>query len=124
MSKKCINCGAELEEEAVFCDECGVQQIASQTTAENVEQTVQNNFQQDAVSKPMVQMKDSGMGIAAFVLGIVSICTFGCLFIPEILGIVFGVMAVCDKNTKHGLAVGGLVMSGIAAVLVLFLMFI
>ena len=27
MSKKCIQCGAELEDEAMFCDECGAKQI-------------------------------------------------------------------------------------------------
>ena len=27
MSKKCIKCGAELDDIAVFCDECGTKQI-------------------------------------------------------------------------------------------------
>ena len=26
MSKKCVNCGVELEDEALFCEECGTQQ--------------------------------------------------------------------------------------------------
>ena len=32
MSKKCIKCGAELEENAVFCDECGMKQDAQIVT--------------------------------------------------------------------------------------------
>lgn len=124
MSKKCVNCGTELEEGAVFCDECGTQQIVSKSSEGNNIQAAQKNFQQNVVSQSTAQMKNSGMGIASFVLGIVSICTFGCLFIPEILVIIFGIMAICDKNTKHGLAIGGLVMSVIAALVVLLLLFI
>lgn len=26
MSKRCIKCGAELEDQAIFCDECGAKQ--------------------------------------------------------------------------------------------------
>ncbi len=33
MSKKCTQCGAELEENALFCDECGAQQAMPETTA-------------------------------------------------------------------------------------------
>ena len=126
MSKKCVNCGAELEDGAVFCDECGIQQTVLQTFGVNGVQSVQNNLQQNIVSQSAsaTQMKNSGMGIASFVLGIVSICTFGCLFVPEILGIIFGIMAICNKNVKHGLAIGGLVMSVIAALVVLLFLFI
>ena len=28
MSKKCINCGAELEDDQLFCDDCGTKQIS------------------------------------------------------------------------------------------------
>lgn len=35
MSKKCISCGVELEDEAVFCDECGAQQTPPQLQAES-----------------------------------------------------------------------------------------
>ena len=33
MSKKCMKCGAELEDNAFFCDECGAQQATPETTA-------------------------------------------------------------------------------------------
>ena len=33
MSKKCMQCGAELEDNALFCDECGAQQATPETTA-------------------------------------------------------------------------------------------
>ena len=35
MSKKCIYCGAELEDDALFCDECGKkQELAKETETE------------------------------------------------------------------------------------------
>ena len=35
MSKKCIKCGAELDDIAVSCNECGTEQIVQLTGTEN-----------------------------------------------------------------------------------------
>lgn len=127
MSKKCIKCGAELEENAVFCDECGMKQDAQIVTdtlsnANSTGQMVNNEKKEQSIQA--MKNKNSGFGIASFVLGIVSICTFGSLFIPEILGILFGILALCEKSKKHNLAVAGLVLSLISVVIVGILLFI
>ena len=68
-------------------------------------------------------MKNSVKGIVAFILGIVSVCSLGCLFVPQICGIVFGIIAVKDKEHKRGLAWAGLIMSIIMTVFIAFVMF-
>lgn len=71
----------------------------------------------------VITMKNSGKGIAAFVCGIVSVCSLGCLFVPQICGVILGIIAVRDKKHKKGLAIAGLVMSAIMAVFIVFIMF-
>ncbi len=58
-------------------------------------------------------MKQSGFGIASLILGIISIVTvfFVVGIIPAILGVIFAIIALCQKNKKHGTAIGGLVCS-------------
>lgn len=46
MSKKCIYCGAELEDDALFCDECGKKQEAVKET--EVEQKVRKEAERKA----------------------------------------------------------------------------
>lgn len=118
MSKVCIQCGVELEEGAAFCDECGAKQQQEQTIQEKqqVRQSSVSNGNGQNVQGEM-PLKNSGMGIASFVIGIISICTLGCFIIPEILGVIFGIVAVTEKNTKHSLAIAGLAMSIISIVL-------
>lgn len=50
--------------------------------------------------------------------------TFGALCVPEIIGIVFGIMAIRDKLRKHGLAVAGLIMSMIGTAMFILWIFI
>lgn len=55
-------------------------------------------------------MKQSGFGIASLVLGIIgllSVCIVVGVF-PCILGIIFAIIAICDKSKKKGLAIVGL----------------
>lgn len=119
MSKKCISCGVELEDEAIFCDECG--------TRQPVQQEKEGHPSKKALQKPERQAQSdgartrSGMGIAALVMGILSVCTLGLFFVPEILGLVFGFIAISDKTKKHALAVGGMVLSAIALAFALFI---
>ena len=37
MSKWCVECGAELEDDAIFCDECGSKQLVEKDVTENKE---------------------------------------------------------------------------------------
>ena len=113
MSRICIKCGAQLEDNALFCDDCGEKQ-----PKQNTENYPNINNQMNTVNvSTKDNMKQSGFGIASFVLGVISIVTFGILCIPEILGIVFGIIGVCDKTRKKGFALAGLIMSSIMTVL-------
>lgn len=123
MSKKCISCGAELEDEAVFCDECGVQQTVSQTQDENQGHSTTANVS-STTQQETKKMKNSGLGIASLIIGIVSVCTFGLFIIPEILSLIFGIIAMKDKDSKHELALVGIVTSGMAALLAVIVYFV
>lgn len=111
MGKKCIQCGAELENEAMFCDECGAPQTVEKGKSVGIQ-------------KESVELKSSGMAIVSCICGVISICTFGILFVPEILGIVFGIISLKTKNVKHGLDTAGLVLSIVAIIIFVLLMVI
>ena len=114
MSKLCIKCGAELEDQAIFCDECGAKQKTITNKSEEPLTQRQLNEQKN-------NMKQSGMGIVSFILGIISVMTFGVFFLPEILGIIFGILGRQDKTKKTGMATTGFVLSLLAVVMWLFL---
>ena len=147
MSKKCMQCGAELEDNALFCDECGAQQATPETTASvegNVSQTnakipstnqivksvegivdripINSGNQSANLSPDMI--KNSAGGIASFVLGIIAICSLGMSVIPAVLSIVMGIIAIKDPSVKHGLPVAGLIMSVISFVLLIIFVII
>ena len=63
-------------------------------------------------------MKQSGFGTASLILGIVGL-VFSCFIvgiIPALLGLIFAIVALCQKNTKHGMAIAGLICSIIGIV--------
>ena len=72
-----------------------------------------NPYPQTTAATP----KTSGLAIASLVCGI-----FGLLFLPAILGLIFGIMAISRINSSNGamsgkgLAIGGLVLSGVTMV--------
>lgn len=58
-------------------------------------------------------MKQSGFGIASLILGIISIVTV-CIvigIIPAILGVIFAIVAFCQKNVKKETAIVGFICS-------------
>lgn len=63
-----------------------------------------------------VPMKQSGLGIASFVLGIIGLLSCGLLMIPEVLAIVFGLVGIKDKNHKRGLAIAGTILGVISVI--------
>lgn len=107
MSKFCVKCGAELEDDAVFCDDCGAQQVVQQAPVPTVASNLSNK--NELVSGR--EKKHSGLGITSFVLGLLGVLTFGILFIPEILGIIFGIIGLTDKSKKTEFALIGLILS-------------
>lgn len=153
MSKKCIQCGTELEDGALFCDECGAKQEAQQSSKAPVQgQAVPGQKQvqpgigdrmpdnstapvqasgnvpsyasnAQSANQSAGELKNSALGIASFVLGILSVCTLGTSIILDILGVIFGIIALKDPNAKHKLPKAGLIMSVIAVVLFIIIMF-
>lgn len=90
---------------------------------ENNNVQVNHNIEQEKNSK-VEQGKSSGTAVAALVCGVVSICSCGMLFIPEILGIVLACIAMKDKSRKQTMAKAGLVMSILSGVLFFLLLFV
>lgn len=119
MSKYCRTCGAEIEDNAVFCDECGTRQEMQQPSINMPTKRQMNDTDIYTENK----IKQSGFGIASFVFGIISIITLGVFYFPEIIGIVFGIVGIKDKSKKHGMAKAGLIMS-IASTIILILLFV
>lgn len=125
MSKRCPNCGVELEDNALFCDECGTQLTQSAALPTSQAAELSNiNLQSTSTLSPTDDMKNSGLGIAAMVCGIISLCTLGIFFLPEIIGLVLGIIAMGNKSKKHNFAVVGIVTSAIAFVLVIVILLI
>jgi hypothetical protein len=59
---------------------------------------------------PGGQTRSTGLGITAMVLGIAGVVTFGFLFVPQILAIVFGHISLSKEPHGKGFAVAGLIM--------------
>ena len=115
MAKNCIKCGAELEDYAYFCNECGVPQ--------QIENNFENRINNEVKQGFYFEKRNSGLGIASLVLGIISVVSFGVLFIPEILSLVFGIITIDNKNYKHTIAIIGVVLSIIAFIILAVLMY-
>ena len=74
----------------------------------------------------MEQNKTNGFGIAALVLGIIGMIT-SCLFvgiIPSLIGLVFGILGITQKNKPKGTAIAGTVCSGIGIFIFTFCLLI
>lgn len=64
-------------------------------------------------------MKQSGLGIASMILGIISILTACIAFgiVPGIVGAILAIIALCQKDKKHGTAIAGLTCSIIGIII-------
>ena len=70
------------------------------------------------------QMKQSGLGIASLVLGIIGLLS-SCIIIgivPAVIGLILAIIGLTQKDKKHGTAMAGLVCSIVA--IVIFLLFV
>ena len=136
MSKKCIKCGAELDDIAVFCDECGTKQIVQLTGTENkntsskVKQKKSSDSSQTLrpeealIYSNSIGKKNSALGIASLVFGIISILSFGVLIIPELIGLIIGFIDLKDSNYKHSFTIAGIILSILSIVLFIIMMVI
>lgn len=64
-------------------------------------------------------IKQSKIGTAALVMGILAMLTLGSFFTFDILGIVFGVIGLRKKDTKTEFAKAGLILSAVATVIII-----
>lgn len=121
MSKKCLFCGSVLDNEALFCDDCGKKQEAPTHNEVKIKEQVPFEPQTYYNEKPSVQSmpgpfvnapiqakpKDNSNVFAwvGFALGIASYVLFFPLIIPTLItgiaGLVFSIMGV--KSSKKPL---------------------
>jgi hypothetical protein len=59
---------------------------------------------------PGGEARSTGFGITSMVLGIGGVATFGFLFVPQILAIIFGHISMAKEPHGKGFAVAGLIM--------------
>lgn len=59
------------------------------------------------------EKKSSGFAITSLILGILSIVGCNCLYLIPILAVIFGIVALCTKQSK-GMAITGLVLGAVA----------
>lgn len=96
----CKNCGKEIDDNAVVCVHCGVATDVATTSA--------------------VKKKVNGMGIAGFVVSLLSLWLGVYFCIVSIVGLVLSIVGMVmrkNHNSCNGLAVAGLVIGIISTVI-------
>ena len=117
--KSCVNCGSLIMDDGQFCDKCGAKQN-EQFEQQPMQQPVQQTVYQQVIRVPQPQLPGKGMGVAAMVLGIISLVIFCFAYISlpcSILGVVLGAVSrskAQKANMKNGMANAGVVCSCIA----------
>lgn len=122
-----------MEFEGVFCPNCGTR-CEEEDVVQAKKDGVDKKIQTEMYSKPAQTMQNSVVdmvntqkqkkifAILALVFGILSICTFGLFFIPDVLAIVFGILSLKSEDSK-GLAVGGII-CGVITLLIFVIFFV
>ena len=104
----CRNCGAQLPENATFCQNCGTAVMPAQPVY------------QAPIPVAPVTVPGKGQGVASMVLGIISLVLFCIWYIAlpcAIIGLVLGAVGSSKAKKagmKNGMATAGIVMSCIA----------
>ena len=127
----CRKCGKEIDDEAVVCPHCGVLAVRNGAPrfygqpAQQPVQPVQNynapvqqpvQIIQQPV-QPTEQKSTNGLGVAGFVIGLISLIFGMYLCIPSVAAFIFSVFAVINRKrykSCNGLAIAGLVISSIS----------
>ncbi|NLK93883.1 MAG: zinc-ribbon domain-containing protein [Clostridiales bacterium] len=123
----CEKCGNKLQDGVKFCPNCGFQVGSENYTFHDDKvihtENVQNINYQDI--QAMRKKKSENFGIAALVLGIISILLCITVFISGlcgILAIIFGIIQVVSKE-KKGLGISGIITGGIGILLSIIFIF-
>lgn len=75
-------------------------------------------IKQEQKEQRKYENEGKAMAVASLIFGIISLCTFGCWFIPEILGIIFAFMGK-KQGVMRGQAKAGLICSCISIIIVI-----
>lgn len=91
--KHCTNCGAEIDDEAEVCTECGVEQPSSGST------------DSDKVAAGVLALLLGGLGAHKFYqgntkLGVLYLCFFW-TGIPAVLGLVEGILILIAEDEEY-----------------------
>lgn len=101
----CKNCGKEIDDSAYICPHCGVKVAADET---KIEKSVE------------ASKKINGLGIAGFVVSLVSLWLGAYFCIASIVGLVLSIVGMCWRkkcNSCNGLSVAGLVLGIVSLVI-------
>lgn len=74
----------------------------------------------------MEERKNSGLGIAGMIIGIVSVLSV-CMCIggfTAVIGLILSIIAITNVNTKKGCSIAGIVLNSIALIILIFLIII
>ena len=129
----CPKCGSMNEDAAAHCAQCGalLQEEAAQATNPDLQVNQAPTYQAPVYQAPKAKPEGYGMGIAAMVLGIISLVFFCAVWLSvpcAIVGLILGVVAMNKakvQGLKNSMAVAGLVCSCISlAVLVVWIIWV
>lgn len=93
-------------------------EVEEQRERERIEYERQKEDERIKKEQKKFENEGKAMAVASLVFGIISLCTFGCWFFPEILGIVFALMGK-KQGVMRGQAKAGLICSCISIVIVI-----
>lgn len=122
--KFCLNCGAEIREDAAFCPECGAKQAAAQSEEKEVVVQEKHIYVHNVKEEQAPKGRGAnGLGIAGFILNIiglilswipvVNVASLVVTIVGEVLAVV-GLIVGIVKRKRLGLAIAGLVLGAIA----------
>lgn len=121
----CKNCGSQINDNDNVCGYCGTP-VHTQNGFSNNQQQNNTASGQQVYGAPQPSNMDggsTGFAIASMILGIVAILMMCCVpsfwlkTIVAVLGLVFGIISLQNKNNAgRGMAIAGIICSGIAMV--------
>lgn len=140
MSKKCINCGAELDDDQLFCDDCGTKQVIEPQPKSKKEKKSKSVPQQTTISesdkqaiiqaeadakarleakkvekaKKQEERKNNPkhLAVASLILGIISYLSIVTIIIPIATSILGIIWGVKGrKSEKKKIAIAGIVLN-------------
>ena len=99
MSKKCISCGVDLEDDELFCGECGAKQAVEETNAKKT--TSKSGDQSDVTSKSkkvaaLLAFFLGSLGIHDFYLGFSIRGVIKIVMTFTVLGLVSWIWSIVD----------------------------